>query len=51
LKNWFKAHLILDACAGVNIKSDDSKDAIAEMAASGAVVWETADAYLATLTA
>lgn len=51
LKNGFKAHLILDACAGVNIKSDDSKDAIAEMAASGAVVWETADAYLATLTA
>jgi nicotinamidase/pyrazinamidase len=51
LKNGFKAHLILDACAGVNIKPDDSKNAIAEMSAAGAVIWETADAYLSTMSA
>jgi nicotinamidase/pyrazinamidase len=48
LKNGFKAHLILDTCAGVNINPDDSKEAIAEMSSTGAVLWETTDAYLAS---
>jgi nicotinamidase/pyrazinamidase len=51
LKHRFKVHLILDACAGVNINPDDSKEAIAEMSAAGAVIWETADAYMSSMTA
>ncbi len=36
LKNGFKVYLLFDAIKGVNLKPDDSKEAINEMTASGA---------------
>lgn len=49
IEHGFRVHLILDACAGVNINPEDSKNAISEMASKGTIVWNTADAYLQTL--
>lgn len=38
LELGFRPYVIVDACRGVNLRADDSKDAIAEMKAGGAIL-------------
>jgi nicotinamidase/pyrazinamidase len=38
-----RTHVIEDACRGVNLRSDDSKDAVAEMRAAGASIIDSGE--------
>ncbi|MEC7839682.1 MAG: bifunctional nicotinamidase/pyrazinamidase [Chlamydiota bacterium] len=46
IKEGFTTYLVLNACKGVNLKPNDSLDAIKEMQAAGAIVIETSNTYL-----
>lgn len=43
IKEGFKTYLIEDACRGVNLQEKDSENAVAEMAAAGAVIMRSED--------